>query len=63
MSPTLHTASLSPSEMSVVRQFDQYIRKTYGMPLAVYLLLELEEGRAFAIDRKSPEYKGMTRWQ
>lgn len=63
MSPTLHLAALTPSEQSVVRQFEQYVRKTYGMSLAVYLLLELEEGRATVLDKKSNEYKTMTRWQ
>lgn len=63
MPTTLHMATLSPSETSTMRQFESWVRKQYGMSLATYLLLELEEGRATVLDKKSPEYRSMTRWQ
>lgn len=59
----LHTTSLTPFERTQLKQFDTYIRKTYGMSLATFLLLELEDGRAFVLERSSVEYKGMMRWQ
>jgi hypothetical protein len=63
MNTTLHTATLNPFERALVRRFEDYIRKTYGMSLATYLLLELEDGHATVLDRKSVDYKVMTRWQ
>lgn len=63
MSPTLHTATLNPQEHAMLRQFERHVRKTYGMSLAVYLLLELEDGRVTVLERRSPEYKAMTKWQ
>lgn len=63
MSPTLHMATLGPHERSILKQFEVYIRKTYGMSLAVYLLLELEDGRASVLEKTSAEFKGMTKWQ
>jgi hypothetical protein len=63
MNTTLHTATLNPAEHAIVRRFEAFIRKTYGMSLATYLLLELEDGHAAVLDRKSVDYKVMTRWQ
>ena len=59
----MHLATLSSAERNLMKEFERFIRKTYGMSLATYLLLELEDGRAYVLDSKSVEHKIMTRWQ
>ena len=60
--PALNVVVLTHAEKAAVQRLQQHVQRHFGMDLARYLVMELQEGRVLVLDRDSIEFRGLTTW-